>query len=116
MSTWAGVGLDGGCFAGTTAGCLRAEQPGNTSILQAFQQRGWTSQVRQLYTRPKGESLGMSSRSTTAFPEVEDDTASKVQPLYHVILLNDEDHTYDYVIEMLLLIFCLRFVGERSAN
>ena len=47
----------------------------------------------------------MSSRSATAFPEVEDDTSDKLQPLYHVILLNDEDHTYDYVIEMLQKIF-----------
>ncbi len=47
----------------------------------------------------------MSSRSTTAFPEVEDDTRDQLQPLYHVILLNDEDHTYDYVIEMLTEIF-----------
>ena len=27
------------------------------------------------------------------------------EPLWHVILLNDEDHTYDYVIEMLNAIF-----------
>lgn len=47
----------------------------------------------------------MSSRSTTAFPEVEDDASDQLQPLYHVILLNDEDHTYDYVIEMLEKIF-----------
>ena len=47
----------------------------------------------------------MSSRSTSVFPEVEDDTTEKLQPLYHVILLNDEDHTYDYVIEMLVKIF-----------
>jgi ATP-dependent Clp protease adaptor protein ClpS len=47
----------------------------------------------------------MGSRSTTAFPEIEEDTSSKLQPLYHVILLNDEDHTYDYVIEMLVKIF-----------
>ena len=47
----------------------------------------------------------MSSRSTSVFPEVEDDTTEKLQPLYHVILLNDEDHTYDYVIEMLEKIF-----------
>ena len=47
----------------------------------------------------------MSSRSTTAFPEVEEDTKNQLQPLYHVILLNDEDHTYDYVIEMLVKIF-----------
>ena len=47
----------------------------------------------------------MSSRSATAYPEVEDDTSDQLQPLYHVILLNDEDHTYDYVIEMLQKIF-----------
>src|SRR5437879_12067498 len=47
----------------------------------------------------------MSSRSATAYPEVEDDTSDQLQPLYHVILLNDDDHTYDYVIEMLQKIF-----------
>src|SRR5215475_13584215 len=47
----------------------------------------------------------MSSKSTAAFPEMEDDVSDQVQPLYHVILLNDEDHTYDYVVEMLQKIF-----------
>jgi ATP-dependent Clp protease adaptor protein ClpS len=47
----------------------------------------------------------MSSRSTAVLPEIEEDTSNKVQPLYHVILLNDEDHTYDYVVEMLVNIF-----------
>ena len=47
----------------------------------------------------------MSSKSTVAFPEVEDDTSEQLQPLYHVILLNDDDHTYDYVVEMLQKIF-----------
>jgi ATP-dependent Clp protease adaptor protein ClpS len=47
----------------------------------------------------------MSSRSTTAIPEVEDNTSDQLQPLYHVILLNDEDHTYDYVVEMLQKLF-----------
>jgi ATP-dependent Clp protease adaptor protein ClpS len=27
------------------------------------------------------------------------------QPLYHVVLLNDDDHTYEYVIEMLQGLF-----------
>ena len=27
-------------------------------------------------------------------------------PLYNVVLLNDDDHSYDYVIEMLQRIFC----------
>jgi ATP-dependent Clp protease adaptor protein ClpS len=47
----------------------------------------------------------MSSRSASVLPEVEDDAANQLQPLYHVILLNDEDHTYDYVVEMLEKIF-----------
>ena len=42
---------------------------------------------------------------SAVLPEVEDDTSEQLQPLYHVILLNDEDHTYDYVIEMLEKIF-----------
>ena len=54
---------------------------------------------------PRTKLLKMSSRSVTAIPEVEDDTFNKLQPLYHVILLNDEDHTYDYVVEMLQKIF-----------
>src|ERR671936_2309417 len=47
----------------------------------------------------------MTSRSATAEPEIENDASDQLQPLYHVILLNDDDHTYDYVIEMLVKIF-----------
>jgi ATP-dependent Clp protease adaptor protein ClpS len=47
----------------------------------------------------------MSSRSASVLPEIEDDVDNKVEPLYHVILLNDEDHTYDYVVEMLEKVF-----------
>src|SRR4029078_3784638 len=47
----------------------------------------------------------MRPRSATAVPKVEDETSDQLQPLYHVILLNDDDHTYDYVIEMLQKIF-----------
>lgn len=36
--------------------------------------------------------------------EVEDEQAVLV-PLYHVILLDDDDHSYEYVIEMLMDIF-----------
>jgi ATP-dependent Clp protease adaptor protein ClpS len=56
----------------------------------------------------------MSSRSGAAFPEVEDETSDQLQPLYHVILLNDDDHTYDYVIEMLQKIF--GFSGARALS
>lgn len=47
----------------------------------------------------------MSSRSSSVLPEIDNITERKIQPLYHVILLNDEDHTYDYVVEMLVKIF-----------
>ena len=47
----------------------------------------------------------MASKAATVEPEIEDDTSDQLQPLYHVILLNDDDHTYDYVIEMLAKIF-----------
>ena len=47
----------------------------------------------------------MASRASSVLPEIEDETSDQLQPLYHVILLNDDDHTYDYVIEMLTKIF-----------
>jgi ATP-dependent Clp protease adaptor protein ClpS len=33
------------------------------------------------------------------------DTKSKRQPPYHVILWNDDDHSYEYVIAMLMKVF-----------
>src|SRR5262245_51293761 len=47
----------------------------------------------------------MSSRTVEAIPDIEDDISEKLEPMYHVILLNDDDHTYDYVVEMLMKIF-----------
>lgn len=45
--------------------------------------------------------------STTALPEtdVEQERETLRQPPYNVILLNDDDHTYEYVIEMLRALF-----------
>ena len=42
-------------------------------------------------------------------PAVETVESEDLVPLYHVVLLDDNDHTYDYVIEMLqkILIFSL---------
>ena len=45
------------------------------------------------------------SAPAAVLPEIEDETRNQLQPLYHVILLNDDDHTYDYVVEMLQKIF-----------
>jgi ATP-dependent Clp protease adaptor protein ClpS len=42
---------------------------------------------------------------TTAIPEVETIARDEWTPVYHVVLLDDDDHTYDYVIEMLQTLF-----------
>ena len=46
----------------------------------------------------------------SVFPDVEITTREARVPLYHVVLLDDNDHTYDCVIEMLqkLFIFSLQ--------
>jgi len=42
----------------------------------------------------------------TVEPEVaEPDRRTRLQPRYHVVLLDDDDHTYAYVIEMLGRLF-----------
>lgn len=47
--------------------------------------------------------------SAVVLPEIDEeileDSHEDLETLYHVILLNDEDHTYNYVIEMLVEIF-----------
>ena len=37
--------------------------------------------------------------------DVEQEQKTKRQPPYNVVLLNDDDHTYEYVIEMLKVLF-----------
>lgn len=46
-----------------------------------------------------------SPAAPTIRPHVEDDTDAELEKLWHVILLDDDDHTYEYVIEMLAAIF-----------
>ena len=43
----------------------------------------------------------------TTLPEldVEQEQRTKRQPPYHVVLLNDDDHSYEYVIDMLKVLF-----------
>lgn len=43
----------------------------------------------------------------TVAPEIGTTERQKLTPLYHVVLLDDDDHTYDYVVEMLTRIFLL---------
>jgi ATP-dependent Clp protease adaptor protein ClpS len=50
---------------------------------------------------------------TTAKPETptrrstETSEQDALTPLFHVVLLNDEEHSYEYVVEMLGKIFCV---------
>lgn len=41
------------------------------------------------------------SGKITLEPQVEENSSAQPEGLYHVIILNDEDHTIDYVVEML---------------
>ena len=55
-------------------------------------------------------SMPDSATPTSAPPAAKSDNSAKPKPPaplppYHVVLLNDDDHTYDYVIEMLRVIF-----------
>jgi len=62
-------------------------------------------QMRRVHAGDRGEIANRQAAEKVRVQEIDDSTDSKVQPLYHVILLNDEDHTYDYVVEMLVKIF-----------
>ena len=42
---------------------------------------------------------------TLSPPETRQEQTEELAPLYHVVLLDDDDHTYDYVIEMLQKLF-----------
>ena len=42
---------------------------------------------------------------TAVTPEVGVANREQLAPLYHVVLLDDDEHTYDYVIEMLQRLF-----------
>ena len=68
-------------------------------------------QSRDRTLRPTLQALGPGCytmrmfSSSTAVPEIDTISDQQLEVLYHVILLNDEDHSYDYVIEMLMKIF-----------
>ena len=42
---------------------------------------------------------------TVTRPETENITDTRLEKLYHVIILNDDEHTYEYVVEMLQKLF-----------
>jgi ATP-dependent Clp protease adaptor protein ClpS len=43
----------------------------------------------------------------TLLPDTETTEREDLTPLFHVVLLDDDDHTYDYVVEMLCKLFVL---------
>ena len=47
----------------------------------------------------------MEMPATTPDTDIENITRDDLSKLYHVIILNDDDHTFDYVIEMLQAVF-----------
>jgi ATP-dependent Clp protease adaptor protein ClpS len=47
--------------------------------------------------------------SSAITPELEKETFETKEPLFHVVLLDDDAHTYDYVIEMLQKLFFFSF-------
>lgn len=63
------------------------------------------SRKKKQQDEPSTAGGGGSGTATKAKPKEE--TKEKVQelPPYHVVLLNDDDHSYEYVIEMLKSIF-----------
>ncbi len=55
---------------------------------------------------------------TTTFREQETAEQRDLTPLYRVVLLDDDDHTYDYVIEMLqkVFVFTLREAYQHAVE
>lgn len=49
--------------------------------------------------------MAQTTISPTRETGTDQETGHKAVPLYRVVLLDDDDHTYDYVIEMLQKIF-----------
>ena len=43
--------------------------------------------------------------SVTATPKTNEKTEERLAPLYNVVLLDDDEHTYEYVVEMLQKLF-----------
>ena len=48
-----------------------------------------------------------SMATVTGLPELKGETEDQQAPLYHVVLLDDNDHSYDYVVEMLQKLFAM---------
>ena len=48
---------------------------------------------------------------TRVITESKQETKDELSKLYHVIILNDEEHTFEYVVEMLQAVFGLAYAA-----
>src|SRR5262245_24625386 len=51
---------------------------------------------------------------TTLDTDIQNTTKDQLGKLYHVIILNDEEHTFEYVIEMLQAVFTMAYAQAFS--
>ena len=49
--------------------------------------------------------------ATTLDTDIDKTTKDELAKLYHVIILNDEEHTFEYVIEMLQAVFTIPYAA-----
>src|SRR5579871_1332208 len=74
----------------------------------SFYHQEWVNPAKgPAFDSPVAFEITKTMTRTTVAPQIGTTTQEKLVPLYHVVLLNDEEHTYDYVIEMLGAIFML---------
>ena len=52
--------------------------------------------------------------STTPDTDIDQRTKDELSKLYHVIILNDDEHTFEYVIEMLQAVFKINYAAAFS--
>lgn len=55
--------------------------------------------------RPSGEGASTGTLPADTQTDTDTDAQARLAPLYNVVLLDDNDHTYEYVIEMLGRLF-----------
>ncbi|MEK7469864.1 MAG: ATP-dependent Clp protease adaptor ClpS [Planctomycetota bacterium] len=47
----------------------------------------------------------MPSPGISVSPQLDTDTETRLAPLFHVVLIDDQQHTYEYVVEMVSKVF-----------
>jgi ATP-dependent Clp protease adaptor protein ClpS len=62
-------------------------------------------QLASFARRPPSAPAPMPATIPYTLPEVAVEETTETAPLWNVVLLNDDDHTYEYVVEMLVKLF-----------